>query len=455
MVATAPKPQDRVPPGSTQPLPLRIVRGVRDPMAFLQGFEAQYGDIVTLRSGRTYAVFNPDYIKHVLQENAQNYQKGPRYRSMLLPYMGNGLLTSEGEFWLRQRRLAQPAFHRRHLEALTAPVQSSVADMLHGWDRQARQQRPVPLREELTTLTLRITLQNLFSTDADANLPAIEPAIHTINEQMRLAKIFLPVHLPRWIPTPGRIRFARALAAIDEFVYRTIRDRRANPRDTADLVSLLLAARDEDNGETMDDKQVRDELVTMLNAAHDTVTDAMTWAMVLLAQHPEHRARARDEVRQVLNGEPPTVAHVHAMPFVGRVFHEALRLYPPGWAFARTAIAEDSIDGYRIPAGAFIVMSPYVMQRSKKYWEHPDVFDPDRFLPERGESRPKFTYFPFGGGQRLCIGAGLAMLEAPIILASILQRFDFDLPPDKPIPASPRISLRPRDTVWLHLRPLA
>lgn len=455
MAATAPIPRDRVPPIPRQPLAVNIVRGIRDPLTFLQEFEARFGDIVTLRADRSYAVFNPDYIRYILQENAQNYQKGPRYRAMLLPFMGNGLLTSEGQFWLRQRRLTQPVFHRRNLEALTLPVQASVAETLKAWEVKARQQRPIPLREDLTTLTLRITLQNLFSADADANLPVLVPAIHAINEQIRVTKIFLPVHLPRWLPTPGRLRFARALAAIDEFVYRTIRERRAGGRTAVDLVSLLLAARDEDSGETMNDRQVRDELVTMLNAAHDTVTDALTWTMVLLAQHPEHRARAREEVRQVLNGEPATAASVHSMPFLGRVFHEALRLYPPGWGFARTATAEDRIDGYRIPAGALVIMSPYVMQRSPRYWDNPGVFDPDRFLPERVESRPKFTYFPFGGGQRLCIGAGLASLEAPLILASILQRVDFDLPAGQPIVASPRISLRPRDTVWLRVRPLA
>lgn len=453
MAATELTPKDRVPPSPPQSLPLRILKGLRDPLGFLQQLEATLGDIVSLRTDRSFAVFHPDYIRHILQENAQNYQKGPRYRSALAPYLGNGLLTSEGRFWLRQRRLAQPVFHRRNLESLTRPVESSVADMIRAWEEQARRGEAVPLREDLTALTLRITLQNLFSADADANLPALVPAIEAANEQMRLAKVFLPVHLPRWVKTPGRRRFARALATIDDFVYRTIRDRRRSPGDTIDLVSFLLAARDEETGETMDDTQLRDELVTMLNAAHDTVTDALTWTMVLLAQHPEHRARAREEVGQVLKGEPPTPASVNELPYLGRVFHEAMRLYPPAWGFARTAVADDRIDGYRIPAGAFIVMSPYVMQRSPRYWDRPTVFDPDRFLPQPSESRPKFTYFPFGGGQRMCIGAGLASLEAPMILASILQRLDFDLPPGRPLVASPRISLRPRETIWLRVRP--
>lgn len=455
MAVIAPSQQDRVPPDSQQSFPVRMWRGFRDPLGFLQRVESEFKDIVTLRANRSYLVFNPDFVRHILQENAHNYQKGPRYRDVLMPFMGNGLLASDGAFWLRQRRLAQPAFHRRNLESLTRPVQSSVDDLLQQWEEQAQCHQPVPLREGLTTLTLRITLRNLFSADADAHLPTLVPAIHAVNEQIRMVKVFLPLHLPRWIRTPGRIRFARALATIDEFVYRIIRERRSHPGDAVDLVSLLLAARDEETGEAMDDKQLRDELVTMLNAAHDTVTDAMTWAIVLLAQHPEHRARAREEVGRVLNGRPPTAASVTDMPFLGRVFHEALRLYPPGWVIGRTAINDDRLNGYRIPAGALVMISPYVMHRSPRYWDHPEVFDPDRFLPERSESRPKFAFFPFGGGQRLCIGAGLALLEAPMILASILQRFDFDLPAGHQVAASPRISLKPRDTVWLRVRRMA
>jgi cytochrome P450 len=455
MAEIAPLQQDRVPPSTRQPLPVRIWRGVRDPLGFLQQLEAEFGDIVMLREGRFYAIFSPEYIRHVLQENNRNYQKGPKYRAALAPLMGNGLFTSEGQFWLRQRRLAQPAFHRRNLESLTSPAESSVDELLRDWNGRARRNEPAALREELTELTVRITLRSLFSADADAHLPTLVPAIHAVNDQMHLASVFLPVHLPKWVSTPGRRRFARAIATIDDFVYRVIAERRRKPADAVDLVSLLLAARDENTGEHMDDRQLRDELVTMLNAGHDTVTDAITWTLVLLAQHPEHRARARQEVQGVLNGRPPTAASMAEMPFLGRVFHESLRLYPPGWGFARTAIAEDRLDGFRIPAGSLVVMSPYVMHRSPRYWDHPRTFDPDRFLPERSESRPKFVYFPFGGGPRLCIGAGLASLEAPLIVASILQKIDFDLPAGGEVATSPRISLRPKGTVWLRLRPLA
>jgi cytochrome P450 len=454
MADTAALPQGRVPPRARHPLAVRIWQGVRDPLAFLTGLEAEFGDIVMLRKGRTFAIFNPDYIRHVLQENHRNYQKGPKYRAALAPLMGNGLFTSEGQFWLRQRRLAQPAFHRRNLESLTDPVASSVAELIRDWTEKARRNEPAPLREDLTELTVRITLRNLFSADADAHLPTLVPAIHAANDNMHVAAVFLPVHLPKWISTPRRRRFARALATIDGFVYRVIAERRRRAGDAVDLVSLLVAARDEETGEHMDDRQLRDELVTMLNAGHDTVTDAITWTLALLAQHPEHRARARQEVEQVLNGQAPTAASMADMPFLGRVFHESLRLYPPGWGFARAAIADDDLGGFHIPAGSFLLISPYVTHRSPRYWDNPLTFDPDRFLPERSASRPKFVYFPFGGGPRLCIGAGLASLEAPLIVASILLKLDFDLAPGTQLAISPRISLRPQGTVHLRLRPL-
>ncbi len=434
------------------PLSLRIWRGVRDPLHFLSSIEAKFGDIATLREGKSYAIFHPDYIRHVLQDNHPNYAKGPKYRAALSPLMGNGLFTSEGSFWLRQRRLAQGAFQHHHLENVSAPVVNCVSEMFASWSANAKQNKPVALREELTELTLRIAFRNLFGTDADIHLKTLVPAINTVNESINLASAFIPVHLPKWIPTPGRRRFQSALHTIDEFIYGLVKERRAHREQRTDLMGLLLQARDEESNAQMDDLQLRDELVTMLNAGHDTVTDSLVWTLIALAQHPEYRQQAQSEVRRVLGDKPPTPATIREMPFLARVFHESLRLNPPGWAFARTAAAEDRIGPHRIPAGGLVVMSPYVVHRSPRYWDRPEVFDPDRFLPQNSEGRRKFVYFPFGAGPRKCIGAGLVELEAPMILAAILQKFDFHLSPETVITAAPRISLRPKSTVWLHLR---
>ena len=454
----APQPEPastRQPPGPSSHLAVRIWRGLRDPLGYLVELEERFGDVVTLRAGRSYVIFHPDDVKHVLQDNHANYEKGEKYRAALSPLMGNGLFTSEGAFWLRQRRLAQGAFHRAQVTAAAAPILECVSDLADAWERQARAGRPVDLRQELTALTLRVALRTLFGVDDRAQIAALVRAVFEIHEEIRFGRLFLPVHLPRWVPTPGRRRFARSLRVIDEFVYRTIAERKAARDPGADLLGLLISAQDPDTGERMDDLQLRDEIVTMLNAGHDTVTDAITWTLVLLALNPDVQTRAREEITRVAGPEWPTVAAVSSMEFLGRVFRESLRLCPPAWGFGRTAMQADSIGGYTIPAGALVIISPYVTHRSPRFWDRPTVFDPDRFLPAASEGRPRFAYFPFGSGPRMCIGANLAMMEAPLIVAALLQRFAFALPPGATVEPSPRISLRPRGTVHMHLRALS
>jgi cytochrome P450 len=448
--ARAPRSKD--PPQSAEPRYVKIWRGLRDPLAFLTGLEAKFGDIVAMRQGVSYVVFHPDYIKHVLQDNHPNYEKGKRYRGALAPLMGNGLFTSEGAFWLRQRRLAQGAFQRARVASFDQPMLECMSELLERWSRKARHDEPVSLREELTDVTLRITLRLIFSANADDRMAALTEAVQGVNQDLKFGAQFLPFHLPGWVPTPKHLRFSRSIRVIDDFVYQAIASRRAAGHPGDDLVGLLLQARDEKTGEGMSDLQLRDELVTFLNAGHDTVTDAVLWAMVLLAKHPEAKQQAQDEITRFAGSGRLTNELTQKMPYLGRVFHESLRLYPPAWAFARTAIHEDSIGGYRIPAQALVAMSPYVTHRSPRFWDRPEAFDPDRFLPERSVSRPKFAYFPFGAGPRICIGAGVAMMEAPLILASILQRFDFDLLNTDEVKPAPRISLRPDSTIRLRLR---
>ena len=440
-----------IPPEPRLPRVLRIWKGIRDPLGLLTGLEADFSDIVTLRRDRVYAVFRPEFIKQILQDNHPNYAKGERYRAALAPLMGNGLFTSEGEFWLRQRRLAQVAFQRAHLVAFTAPICSHVSKMIGKWHEKKRQGKPIALREELTDLTLRIALENLFSADAELHVAALVEAAFGVNEEIKLGAAFLPFRIPEWVQTPGRRRFVRSLKTIDDFIYGVIADRRKASGPGNDFAGLFIAARDRDVEGGMDDVQVRDELVTMLNAGHDTVTDSIVWTMILLSRHPEAKAEARDEVMRVSGSGSVTSESVMKMEFLGRVFHEALRLYPPGWAFARTALHEDTFGEFTIPAGALIIMSPYVVHRSHRFWHDPEKFDPDRFLPENSVSRPKFHYFPFGAGPRQCIGAGLVMMEAPLILASILQRCDFEVLNAVEVQPEPRISLRPKGSVLVRV----
>ncbi len=332
------------PPEPQYPLPVRIWRGLRDPLGFLTDLEAQLGDIVTLRAGRTYAVFHPDHVKHVLQDNHMNYRKGNRYRKTLAPLMGNGLFTSEGDFWLRQRRIAQGAFQRAHLPSLAEPILDCVAGVAEKWENKSRKGEPVALREELTELTLRIALKNLFSTDADAEMPSLIDAVFGVNDAIKLGAAFVPVHLPAWVPTPGRRRFARSLRTIDDFVSKVISRRRRAATSGSDLVGLLINARDPETGEQMSELQLRDELVTMLNAGHDTVTDSIAWTLVLLAQHRDAVERLRTEMAGVRGAGCLSAEVLGRMEFLERVFRESMRLYPPAWGFARTAIGETSVN---------------------------------------------------------------------------------------------------------------
>jgi len=441
----------RKPPEPSFPLPVRIWRGLKDPIGYLTYAEAELGDVVALRQGRSYALFHPDHIKHVLQENAKNYEKGVKYRAALAPIMGNGLFTSEGGFWLRQRRLAQSAFQRAHVASFADGITACLKDLLEDWTRRSSRGETIDIRRDLVLATLRMTVRNLFSTEPD--MTTLAPAVVEVSEQIHFGAQFLPFHLPKWVQTPARRRFADGMRVIDAFAYRVVADRRTAAPGNRDFVSLMMDARDEETGEGMSDRQLRDELVTMLIAGHDTVTDAAVWTMVLLAQHPEYAAQVREEIRRVAGDGWPSVESLKELDLLGRVIHESLRLYPPGWVFARTALADDEIGGYRIPAGAIVAMSPYVMQRSKRYWDDPLRFDPDRFLPERSTGRPRFVYFPFGGGQRQCIGQGLAMIELPLLLVGILRNFEFEIDDAASIAPSPRISLRPDRTVRARLRP--
>jgi cytochrome P450 len=433
------------PPEPPIPLPLRIWRGLRDPLGYLQDAE-RLGDVVSLRSNRTFAVFHPDHVNHVLVNNSRNYQKGEKYRNALAPLMGTGLFTSEGPFWLRQRRLAQGAFQKAQMPHFADIIGECSADLVRDWEAIATDGGTLDLRRQLVIATLRITVRNLF--EAEPDMAKIEPAVAEAGEQIHFGTQFLPVHLPKWVPTPKRRRFAAAMSTIDEFIYAVLRERRQAQAAQGHLIDLLIAARDE-GGDGMTDLQLRDELATMLIAGHDTVTDLIVWTLVVLSRYPELKRSLREEVRGAAGSDGVTFESLKKMDLLMRVLHESLRLYPPGWAFARTAHARDDLGGFEIPAGAVVVLSPYAMHRSPRYWDRPEVFDPDRFLPERSAGRPRFTYFPFGGGQRQCMGQGLALLEAPLILAAILHRLDFEIEKPEEIVASPRISLRPKGVVRL------
>ena len=402
----------------------------------------RYGDLVHLKAGpyHGFLLCEPAHIKHVLQDNARNYHKSPLY-DRLRDGIGNGLLTSEDSLWLRQRRLAQPAFHRPRVIAMADAMVACTEQMLQRWDRTASLGEPIDLVAEMMALTQAIIVRTMFSTDLGETSEVVNRTWPIINR--RIGETFWATKLETTLPLPANRRFWRALDELERVVYRIIADRRREGRDEADLLSMFLSARDEESGAGMTDRQLRDEVLTMLLAGHETTSLALSWTYYLLSQHPDVARGITDEVDRVIGDGRPSFAHLARLTCTRRAIEESLRLYPPAWGFSRQALADDEIGGYHVPKGALTFVIPYVVHRRPKLWPEPERFDPDRFTPEQESARQRFAYIPFGGGPRGCIGNQFAMTEAMLIVAAVAQRYRVELVPGQHIRAEPLITLRP------------
>ncbi len=415
----------------------------RDPAGtFLQAAH-QYGDIVYFRIGprRGYLITNPVDIRHVLQDNARNYHKSPLYDKVRMA-IGNGLLTSEDAFWLRQRRIAQPAFHRERIAALAGVMAEVAQDAAARWQTIASDGRPVDIDEEMMRLTRTVVLRALLGGDLGPFGDKVDGAWTVVNQH--IGESFWSLGLTDWIPTPKNRKFRAAQAVLRGAVDHVISRRRAHPTESADLLSMLMSARDEETGEAMTDQQLRVEITTFLLAGQETTSLALTWTWYLLSQHRDPRQRLHREIDTVLKGRPPEYADLANLPYTRMVVDESMRLYPPAWGISRQALADDELGGFRLPAGWLAFVIPYVLHRMPAYWNDPDAFEPERFLPDRTADRPKFAYLPFGAGPRQCIGSQFAAIEAQLIVATLAQRYHLHLVPHHPVEPWPLITLRPR-----------
>lgn len=423
----------------------------RDPLAFVSGLKRDYGDVVLVRMGpvHVYMLFHPNDVKHVLQENNQNYVKGPIIGRVKV-LIGEGLFTSEGPFWRRQRRLAQPAFHRDRIASFFDTMVRCTTDRLDAWETHADNGQPFDVAADMNELTLTIVGLTLFSRDLSGEAAAVGSAMRDAVKFTadRAMSYLVP---PLFLPTRRNRDFRVALRTLDRMVFETIEARRRSGDDGRDLLGMLMSARDEETGERMTARQLRDELMTFILAGHETTAVALSWTWYLLAQHPEVEDRLRREVMGLLGTSPPTIEDLPKLPLTRRVVSEAMRLYPPVWGIGRQSIAADTVGGYQLPAGAVVNMSPWVTHRDPAIWEEPDRFDPDRFLPERSKDRPRFAYFPFSGGPRLCIGESFALMEAQIVIAMTVQRYALRLRPDHVVVPEVHLTLRPRDGLPMTL----
>jgi len=415
----------------------------RDPLKFLRDTR-QYGDIVRMRFvfSDAYLIYHPDSVKQVLQENNRNYNKDVFTYKMFRPFLGQGLLINDGESWLHQRRLMQPAFHRKRIATYGNMMTSATEKLLQRWQSYAQQNSSLDVAEEMMSLTLRIVGMTLFSLDLSDETNTIGAAVTTMLKLLG-NYVYAPFP-PISIPTARNRHLLAANRSLEQVIYRMIAERRQQNTDTGDLLSLLLLARDEETGQGMNDRQIRDELMTMLLAGHETTANTLSWTWYLLSQHPEVEQRLYTEIDEVLGGALPTIEHLPELKYTNMVLEEALRLYPPACILSRKAIADDELGGYRIPANSMIIVSPYATQHHPDYWPDPESFDPERFTPERSAGRSHYAYFPFSSGPRMCIGSSFAMMEAQLILATIAQRYQLRMVPGHQVEPQMLVTLRPK-----------
>ena len=409
----------------------------------------EFGDIVRYGSlFVSHQLSHPDHIQQVLQANVSNYRKGRGYNILKLS-LGEGLLTSEGALWQRQRKMTQPSFQGQQVASFIGTIAENALAMLGRWESHAAQSEAFDVVPDFMRLTLNIASQVLFTTNLEADAESIRRTLDIGRDYSvdRAWSIFPP---PLSLPTPRNRKYRAALANIHRIIDRIVAERRRAPARIVDLLTMLMEARDE-SGAPMSDKQLRDEVITLLTAGHETTTLVLAWTCFLIGTRPEAMERMATEAA-FLNGRAPTYEDLMKLRYSRMVVEESMRLYPPVWTLARTAVNEDEIGGYRIPARSEILIFPYITQRHPKWWQEPEVFRPERFAPENSAARPRYAYLPFGAGPRTCIGLNFAMTEILVVLALMLQRFCLRLAIDPAaVHAEPSVTLQPRPGVPVRL----
>jgi cytochrome P450 len=425
-----------------------VVDYAKDPLGFIERCAwGGFGDVVYIDflGQPTYVLQHPEHIEHVLVTRHRNYVKDKLQRRVLGGrLLGNGLLTSEGDFWLRQRRLMQPAFHRQRLALHGRVMAEHARRRLASWrDGEVRD-----VYADMMELTLGIAVKCLFDLETEGEAESVGPALARVMEHFADMYALL---LPEWLPTPENLGYRAAVGRLDAFVSGLIQRRREAGNDAGDLLSLLLQVQDED-GSRMSDAQIRDEVLTLVLAGHETTAITLAFCWHLLARHPEVEATLHRELDAVLGGREPTAEDLPALVFTDHVVKEALRLYPPAWSLSREALEDDEVGGWRVLAGSMMILNPWTTHRDPRFFEEPEAFRPQRWADGLEQRLPRYAWFPFGGGPRLCIGSGFALMEARLVLATLARRFRFERVPDDRVELLPSITLRPKHGVRVRLR---
>jgi cytochrome P450 len=419
------------------------------------------GGVVPLKIGltRSHLVSDPALVRHVLLDNIDNYDKHTPAFDAVRIVLGNGMLTSGGAFWKRQRRIAQPAFHGESVRHFAPIISRLAAETADEWERAAAAGDTVDACADMMRVTLRIVVETLFGDDIAGSAAEINRVFPVILGCLA-ARASSPLRPPLWIPTANNRRLRPALASLNAIVERLIATKRRRltagggpPDGHRDLLTILMVARDAETGEAMSDAQLRDEVMTLMIAGHETTANALSWLWYLLDQHPDEQERLRDELTAATGGRPPTVEELPQLPRMKAVIQETLRLYPPVWMFDRRALGPDDLAGTKVAKGELVIFCPYAIHRLPELWPDPEVFRPERFAAGHEQQRNKFAYLPFSAGPRTCIGNSFAMIESQIIMGTLLSRFRARLADPSPITAQPRVTLRTSRPVVLRLDP--
>ena len=423
----------------------------RDPLNFFVETVCDWGDIVELKFGveRVLMVSRPEYIRHIVQDNRENYHKS-KFVRLLSPILGDGMFLAEGEVWKAQRQCSAPAFQGCLLKAMTGHMRDATADLIYRWRQKELRAQPIHIVPEMMRLSLDMVLRSLFNVRLDHAFTEVYDALTTILKDTE-ARFWSYLSVPRWMPTPHNRRFYQALQLLDDFVYGIIEERRRNPEDKSDLLTLLLAAADQNTSSKAGNKLLRDQVLSIILAGHDTTANSLAWSWITLSRHPEVARRLKQEVDSVLGRRLLSFEDIGQLTYTKMTFDEVLRLYPPLWTFSRTAQADDRLGAHKIPKGTNVMLCAYAVHRRPSLWPNPEGFDPERFNPNKEPSYERFAYIPFGGGPRRCLGARFAALEATIALAMIAQVYRLELNPGQRVEPEPMITLRPDDNVRMRL----
>jgi cytochrome P450 len=393
-----------------------------------------------------YLFVHPEHYKYILQDNYKNFTKMPSPAfQLLLPLVGKGLLSNDGESWLRQRRLAQPAFHRGQIQELAQVMTTTAERRLVRWEEMAHSGKVVSFDREMMELTLEIAGKALFSVDLTGPAREVGDIFNRLNELFAKLVVsplaLVSMQIPFW---PSTRQVAHDVAALDQLIYGMINERRESGTPGNDLMGMLLAARDQETGEGMDEKQLRDEVITLLIAGHETTTLLLTWFFYCLGRYPEIEAQVHEEVDRTLSGRLPTFEDIPNLVYTRQVIDETLRLYPPAYALSRFGNRADSVGGYDVRANAAISLCPFITHRMPEFWRQPLEFDPERFDPAQNTNRHRFAYIPFGAGPRQCIGESFSLTEGVLVAAAIAQRFRLRIPDHHVAQLDPQITLHPK-----------